>query len=152
MVWPAQAWLWRVIALLAGFSLSPCRANAQDGRLRPEDRPWLGCWRIQVQDSLPGLQRELQVRLDSIPTYRGAPPAFYGFGFRGFWSGRDSTGLTWSAPSSDSLTLSTIGLGGYLWRFRHAKGGLVGLSYETYDVVDAQTLLGSATGRRAACP
>jgi hypothetical protein len=126
MLWRAQPWFWRV--------------------------PWIGCWSIQVRDPLPGLQRELLVRLDSMPTYRGTPPAFYGFGQRGFWSGRDSSWLTWSAPSADSLAIETIGLGGYLWRFHHTGGALEGLTYETYDIVAAETLLGPATARREACP
>jgi hypothetical protein len=92
------------------------------------------------------------VRLDSLPTYRGTPPDFYGFGMRGFWTGSDSSWLTWSAPSADSLVLATVGLGGYLWRFQKSGDTLVGLTYETYDIVDEVTRLGSASAHRHTCP
>jgi hypothetical protein len=143
---------WRVGRLLLVLSLSSGIAHSQDGRLRGEDRSWLGCWSVEVRESLPGLGRELLLRLDSLPTYRSTPMAFYGFGLSGFGSGRDSTWLTWSAPSADSLTIATIGLGGYLWRFQRTGAGVVGLTFETYDVVPAETSLGPAAARRQACP
>jgi hypothetical protein len=144
--------VWQVALLASLLSTTPCAGQTPGAAMRATDRRWLGCWGIHMRDSLPGLRRDLLIHLDSTPSYRGSPPGFYGTGLGGFWAERDSTWLSWSAPAPESLVVGTIGLGGYVWRFREAGAVLVGDAYETYDVVDAVTHLGGVSARREPCP
>ena len=121
--------------------------------MRDADRPWLGCWSIQVQDSVPDLARTLLIRLDSTPTYRGPPPHYYGKGLAGFRAPSNSPSwLSWGAPSADSLTVTIIGLGGYGWRFHRSADSLAGLTYLYHDVIPDETVVGRASAHRRACP
>ena len=153
MHWGSATLLRRVQLLAALLCASPSIARTQEQHVREADRHWLGCWSIQVQDSVPELARNLLIRLDSTPTYRGPPPHYYGMGLEGFRApGKSPSWLSWGAPSGDSLMVTIIGLGGYGWRFHRSADSLAGLTYLYYDVIPDETVVGRASARRRACP
>ncbi|MGN6167615.1 MAG: hypothetical protein ACTHQQ_05530 [Solirubrobacteraceae bacterium] len=107
-----------------------------------------------MQDSVPYMSRQLDLRLDSTkaPTREG-PQHYYGAGLTGFPpSGIGPNALLWFVPTPDSLRLVVIGLGGIGWRLKRHADSLIGDAYEYYDIVPAETPRGAASARRAQCP
>ena len=132
---------------------APRLALGQEPQLRDMDRPWLGCWRIRLEDSVPDLARGLLVRLDSTPTYRGPPPHYYGRHVRGVTEADTSPySLSWASPTADSLWVTIIGLGGYGWHFQRDDDSLRGSTYLYYDAIPEESVVGRVSARRAACP
>src|SRR5678815_349970 len=87
-------------------------ADQRNVRLCDPDRPWIGCWRLRLEDSVRDLERELLLRLDSTPTYRGHPRHYYGRYWRGS-GGAETAGasITWASPAPDSISITIGGLG-----------------------------------------
>jgi hypothetical protein len=153
MGWGGRSLLPRVRLLATVLVASPAVAFGQDYDLRDVDRAWVGCWTIHAHDSIPDLARALLIRLDSMPTYRGPPPHFYGTVLEGIQAAETSVRqVSWGTPSRDSLLVTIIGLGGYGWRFERAADSLTGLTYLYYDVIPDETIVGRASARRHACP
>jgi hypothetical protein len=131
-------------------------ANPVPGQPLPQwaGAAWLGCWSISMHDSATRHSRAVVVRLDSIraPT-RGGPQGYYGAGVGGFdRQGGGEVMVLWVPRARDSMEVSTIGLGGTGWRLATSGDSLVGVAYEFYDIVEAETILGPASARRRACP
>jgi hypothetical protein len=140
------------VSLMICFSTNPGAAVGQDHGLRSIDRAWLGCWTIVTHDTVPDLAHRVFVRLDSVPTYRGTPPSYYGVVERGAGAVDGSPySLSWTAPSTDSLAVTIIGLGGYGWLFRQTADSLVGSTYLYYDVIPERTRIGRASAHRSPC-
>ena len=140
------------LSVLILLGASPAVAAGQDYRLRSVDRGWLGCWTIVTHDTVPDLAHSVLIRLDSMPTYRGPPPSYYGVVQKGAGAVDGSPfSLSWAAPSVDSLAVSVIGLGGYGWLFQQSGDSLVGMTYQYYDVVPERTRIGRASAHRSPC-
>jgi len=138
--------------LLAGAA-SVGAAQARDVD-HPQRVAWTGCWTIRMADSTPRLSRQLIVRLDTVraPTRRG-PQRYYGAGLDGFpRDGMWPFPIVWVSPAPESLNVAVISLGGHGWHLATSGDSLLGVTYEYYDIIPDETILGPATARRTPCP
>jgi hypothetical protein len=147
--WSSRVLLLAVVLLVVGHSAAWAQRAGGRGV-----KQWLGCWRIQMQDSTPRLARELLVQLDSVPApTREGPQQYYGRGYEGFpRDGEWPFPLIWVSRAPDSVDISVVSLGGTGWRLQRSANSLRGVSYEFYDIGMNETMLGWARGLRQACP
>jgi len=123
----------------------------------PRAARFLGCWMLEMPDSLDelGMSNQLTVQLDSAVIGRnGTEVALRAVALRGFQGRRAPAEprLTWWLHErTDTLELATQSLSGASWRLAPSGDSLVGQTYLFFDLGPGESLVGPAWARRTTC-